>query len=57
MPDFWGRCVILHNARQSVMDEFDYLLQGPDDRAGALGFGLNATPPAPQSKVIVGIVW
>src|ERR1039458_7964433 len=26
----------------------DYLLQSPDDRAGALGFGLNQIPPAPK---------
>lgn len=26
----------------------DYLLDSPDDRAGALGFGLNAEPPAPK---------
>ncbi len=28
--------------------EIDYLLYAPDDRAGALGFGLNQTPPAPR---------
>ena len=26
----------------------EYLLYSPDDRAGALGFGLNQTPPAPK---------
>jgi serine/threonine-protein kinase HipA len=26
----------------------DYLLHSPDDRAGALGFGLNQQPPAPK---------
>ena len=25
-----------------------YLLHSPDDRAGALGFGLNQAPPAPR---------
>jgi hypothetical protein len=25
----------------------EYLLNSPDDRAGALGFGLNVRPPAP----------
>lgn len=50
MPDFWGRRVIERNAHQSVFDEFDYLLQGPDDRAGALGFGFNVTPPAPRRQ-------
>ena len=28
----------------------DYLLYAPDDRAGALGFGLGKTPPAPRRK-------
>jgi serine/threonine-protein kinase HipA len=48
MPDHWGRRVIEKHAGLAVLEEFDYLLQGPDDRAGALGFGLNVTPPAPR---------
>jgi serine/threonine-protein kinase HipA len=48
MPDYWGRRVIEKHAGLTVLEEFDYLLQGPDDRAGALGFGLNVTPPAPR---------
>ena len=40
MPDFWGRRVIERNAGLTELAEFDYLMQGPDDRAGALGFGL-----------------
>ena len=48
MPDYWGRRVIERHAGKSVLDEFDYLMMGADDRAGALGFGLNATPPAPK---------
>src|SRR3990167_5608750 len=48
MPDFWGRCVIERYAQKEIVGEFDYLLQSPDDRAGALGFGLNVIPPAPQ---------
>lgn len=47
MPDYWGRKVIEH-AYKNPADEFDYLLLGPDDRAGALSFGLNAEPPAPR---------
>src|SRR5690349_6510575 len=39
MPDFWGRTVIEHT-RPGKLIEFDYLMLGPDDRAGALGFGL-----------------
>ena len=48
MPDFWGRRVIERNAGFTELAEFDYLMQGPDDRAGALGFGLNVEPPAPR---------
>lgn len=50
MPDFWGRRVILHHTPRETLDEFDFLLHGPDDRAGALGFGLNVNPPAPQRQ-------
>lgn len=32
------------------LPEIDYLLQSPDDRAGALGFGLNTQPPAPKHE-------
>ncbi|MGE0189112.1 MAG: type II toxin-antitoxin system HipA family toxin [Steroidobacteraceae bacterium] len=48
MPDFWGRRVIERHAGSVKLDEFDYLMHGPDDRAGALGFGLNTNPPAPR---------
>ena len=50
MPDFWGRCVIERNAGFTELAEFDYLMQGPDDRAGALGFGLDVEPPAPRRR-------
>lgn len=50
MPDSWGQRVIERNAGVAKLEEFDYLLQGPDDRAGALGFGLNVEPPAPRRK-------
>ena len=50
MPDFWGRRVIECNAGFTELAEFDYLLQGPDDRAGALGFGLNVNPPSPRRR-------
>jgi len=49
-PDYWGRRVIDKHAGQSQLSELDYLLHSPDDRAGALGFGLNQTPPAPERK-------
>jgi serine/threonine-protein kinase HipA len=48
MPDFWGRRIIERNAGHTQLEEFDYLIQGPDDRAGALGFGLNVAPPVPK---------
>ncbi len=47
-PDYWGRLVIQRHLRQASPSEMDYLLHSPDDRAGALGFGLNPTPPAPK---------
>ncbi len=50
MPDFWGRRVIEKHAGFAELEEFDYLMKGPDDRAGALGFGLGVAPPAPQRK-------
>lgn len=47
-PDYWGRRVIEKHIKSVSLGELDYLLHSPDDRAGALGFGLNAEPPAPQ---------
>jgi serine/threonine-protein kinase HipA len=49
-PDYWGRRVIEKHAGLAVLGEIDYLLQSPDDRAGALGFGLNVEPPAPLRR-------
>ncbi len=50
MPDFWGRRVIERHTGHTKLEEFDYLMYGPDDRAGALGFGLNVEPPATQRR-------
>jgi serine/threonine-protein kinase HipA len=47
-PDFWGRRVIQRHMNATELLEIDYLLQSPDDRAGALGFGLDVEPPAPK---------
>ena len=47
-PDHWGRRIIEKRAAKPQLDELDYLLHSPDDRAGALGFGLNQEPPAPK---------
>ena len=49
-PDYWGRRVIEKHAGKAQLGELDYLLESPDDRAGALRFGLNKVPPAPQRK-------
>jgi serine/threonine-protein kinase HipA len=46
-PDFWGRKLIEKRLGVTVLPEIQYMLNSPDDRAGALGFGLGATPPAP----------
>jgi serine/threonine-protein kinase HipA len=50
MPDYWGRRVIEKHSGHTQLEEFDYLMQGADDRAGALGFGLNVEPPAPRRQ-------
>jgi len=50
MPDYWGRLVIEKHSGHTRLEEFRYLLEGADDRAGALGFGLNVTPPAPKHQ-------
>ena len=50
MPDFWGRRVIERNSGTTELGEFDYLVQGPDDRAGALGFGHTVEPPAARRR-------
>ncbi len=49
-PDNWGRRVIDRHTSGKELGEIDYLLHSPDDRAGALGFGRNAEPPAPRRK-------
>ena len=46
-PDFWGRELINRHLGGQA-DEMEYLLFSPDDRAGALWFGLNQTPPSPK---------
>jgi serine/threonine-protein kinase HipA len=48
-PDFWWRRLIERNVG-GQLGELDYLLHSPDDRAGALGFGLGLSPPAPLRK-------
>jgi serine/threonine-protein kinase HipA len=47
-PDAWGRRVIERRVGKPPLSELDYLLESPDDRAGALSFGLGQKPPAPK---------
>jgi serine/threonine-protein kinase HipA len=49
-PDFWGRRIIEKHSGKIQLNELDYLLHSPDDRAGALGFGLGQVPPAPKRE-------
>jgi serine/threonine-protein kinase HipA len=49
-PDSWGRRVIEKHSGIAKLGELDYLLESPDDRAGALGFGEKVSPPAPLRK-------
>lgn len=49
-PDAWGRRLIDRHVGSAGLNELDYLLKSPDDRAGALGFGLNQQPPSPVWK-------
>ncbi len=45
-PDHWGRQVLERHAGKPELSEIDYLLHAPDDRAGALSFGVSPIPPA-----------
>lgn len=45
-PDYWGRRVIEKHSGRTDLSELDYLLYSPEDRTGALSFGLNPEPPA-----------
>jgi serine/threonine-protein kinase HipA len=49
-PDYWGRRLVEKHAGVAQLGELDYLLNSADDRAGALGFGLNQKPPTPRRK-------
>ncbi len=46
-PDRWGRLVIERALGRTDLTEVDFLLQSPEDRAGALSFGRGKTPPPP----------
>ena len=47
-PDYWGRRLVEKRAGIPQLSEIDYLLNVPDDRIGALGFGLDPDPPTPD---------
>ncbi len=47
LPDSWGRRVIEREVGQVGLDEPFLLLHSPNDRAGALSFGLDQKPPGP----------
>jgi serine/threonine-protein kinase HipA len=49
-PDAWGRRVIQAKLQRPEADipEMEYLLNGPDDGAGNLRFGLTVQPPGPH---------
>ena len=49
-PDAWGRRVIEKVTGRADLDEIDFLLHGPEDRAGALSFGEERTPPVPVRR-------
>ncbi len=51
-PDAWGRRVIEHKLERGAgdLEEIDYLLNGPQDGAGYLSFGLKVEPPAPKRR-------
>lgn len=51
-PDAWGRRVIEHKLERSPgdLEEIDYLLNGPQDGAGYLSFGLKLEPPATRRR-------
>jgi serine/threonine-protein kinase HipA len=46
-PDAWGRRVIEHALGRVDVGEVEYLLNSPEDRAGALSFGFGTVPPPP----------
>lgn len=45
MPDYWGRRLIELGTGRVAFQEVDYLLTGPDDRAGALAFASDTRLP------------
>lgn len=46
-PDNWGRRIIERALKRSPLTEVEYLLNAPQDGAGALTFGRASAPPPP----------
>ena len=49
-PDAWGRRIIEKHTGRTDLNDIDYILNSPEDRAGALSFGRDKTPPGPTRK-------
>lgn len=49
MPDAWGRRLLERRLGRTDLEEFDYLTLGSPDRAGALGFSDEPSPPAVEA--------
>lgn len=52
MPDDWGRRVLERRLGGGALSEFDYLEHSPDDRAGALGFAPEPSPPSAGGRFL-----
>ncbi|HUG23962.1 type II toxin-antitoxin system HipA family toxin [Piscinibacter sp.] len=50
LPDAWGRRLIEQRAGRADLTRVDYLLNAPDDHAGALSFGRDKAPSASQRR-------
>ena len=50
MPDAWGRRLLERRLGAPVPDEFDILVEGDRDRAGALGFSVEPAPPTAAER-------
>ena len=50
MPDSWGRRLIEELSSGIRMEEFDWLMSGFDDRAGALAFAAGLKPPRARRR-------
>lgn len=57
-PDYWGRRVIEKRSGKAILGEIDYLLESPDDRAGALGFrAWVRSHPLPNGNLTRHSIW